>query len=389
LLKAPQLRDILQYVCQRALIDSAVPIKEHEIGCKVLGRKPDFNPNEDNIVRVQISHLRKKLEEYFATDGLDEPIQITIPRGSYVPRFQTKPQAPPEPPRRTAPIVPLLASAVCILAITCLYLFLRPASLSGSRSHPTDSFWVRVFAASQPTEIVVSDTCMVMLQDVLGTDVSAADYAGGRFPENALNRIGDSSLKSALELLMSRQYTSLADLNLSSRLLDLSRQFGANQARIRYARHLNIRDFKTGNFVLVGSRRGIPWVRLFESQMNFLMEEDKDRHSFYFKNKRPRPGESSDYTPVEQNGVTETYSSVAFLPNLGHNGSVLILSGLTMVDTEASGEFLAHKSAFQELSRTLGAEVVRERYFEILLKNRAVAGAAESSQIVTYRAIQP
>src|ERR1017187_6565680 len=86
--KAPQLHDMLLYICQRALTDPAASIKEHEIGCNALGRKADFNPNEDNIVRVQVSNLRKKLEEYFATDGKDEPMRITVPKGAYVPRFE-------------------------------------------------------------------------------------------------------------------------------------------------------------------------------------------------------------------------------------------------------------------------------------------------------------
>src|ERR1019366_10373764 len=90
--KAPQLQDILIYICRRALTDPAASIKEYEIGCNALGRKQDFNPNEDNIVRVQISHLRKKLDEYFATDGKDEPLLITVPKGAYVPRFEPRPE---------------------------------------------------------------------------------------------------------------------------------------------------------------------------------------------------------------------------------------------------------------------------------------------------------
>src|ERR1035441_8143849 len=47
--KAPQLHDMLLYICQRALTHPGASIKEHEIGCNALGRKADFNPNEDNI----------------------------------------------------------------------------------------------------------------------------------------------------------------------------------------------------------------------------------------------------------------------------------------------------------------------------------------------------
>ena len=91
--KAPRLHDILMYLCQRALADPGALIREYEIGCNALGRRPDFNPNEDNIVRVQISHLRKKLDEYYATDGGNEPIWLTIPKGTYVPRFEPKAKA--------------------------------------------------------------------------------------------------------------------------------------------------------------------------------------------------------------------------------------------------------------------------------------------------------
>lgn len=390
--KAPQLRDIFVYLCQRAIADPAAVIKEHEIGCNVLGRKPDFNPNEDNIVRVQISHLRKKLEEYFASDGKDEPVQITIPKGSYLPRFAPKPQEPQLPAAKSRTVaLPVLAAVACVLALACVYLLLRPLSPPGPghRTAGQDPFWSRIFGGAQPAAIVVSDTCMVTLQDVLDDDVTVADYAGGRYQENALNNITDAKLKSALELVASRQYTSLADLNLSSKLIDLSRQFGANQASIRYARHLNVRDFKAGNFIFLGSRRGIPWERLFEPQLNFAMEQDKQTRRFFFRNKAPRPGEQPKYVPIEKSGVLETYSDIALLPNLGNNGAVLILSGLTMADTEAAGELLSRKDIFSELSRILGSEVVRDRYFEILLKTRAVAGAAESSHVVTFRVIQP
>jgi hypothetical protein len=94
--KAGQLREILVYLSRRALSEPGASIREQEIGCNVLGRKPDFNPHEDNIVRVQISHLRKKLNEYFSGEGKDEPLQITIPKGTYIPRFEPKPQAAAE-----------------------------------------------------------------------------------------------------------------------------------------------------------------------------------------------------------------------------------------------------------------------------------------------------
>lgn len=391
--RAPQLKNIFLYVCQRALSDPGAAIKEQEIACSALGRKPDFNPHEDNIVRVQISHLRRKLDEHFASEGKDEPICITIPKGSYVPIFHPKvqPRALLETGRKPL-AVPVLSAATVVLTLLCAVLLFRPVASSAPqvpRAPGPDTFWGRIFGTSQPASVIVSDTCMVMLQDVLDTDVSAADYAASRFPQEALNSLKVSPLRSALQLLISRQYTSLADLTLSEKLLDISRQFGPAPALIRYARHLNIRDFKNGNFVFLGSRRGIPWVQLFEPQLNFTIEEDKVTHRFYFRNKSPRIGEPAAFVPEEKSGSTDTYSDIALLPNLARNGVVLILSGLTMVDTESAGEFLCRKNTNKELSRILTPEVVRDRFFELLLKTRSVAGAASSAQVVAFRAIDP
>jgi hypothetical protein len=409
--KAPQLQDILIYICKRAITDPAATIREFEIGCNALGRKPDFNPHEDNIVRVQISHLRKKLDEYFATDGRDEPVQITVPKGAYVPSFEARTEiaeAPHAVPakvdhglpavagnRRPLSWILVLSVSTGILAITCLYLALRSAA-SHTASEAIapqfprrDPFWSRVFGSGQPAGVVVADTCLVMLQDILHTDISVADYLSRQYPEELLNKVPDRDLRSALRLIAGRQYTSLADINIASRLVELSRDFGGNRAPIRYARHLNIRDFKTQNLVLIGSRRGVPWVQLFESQLNFSFEEDKATHRFYFRSKRPLPGEPATYVPTENGGSAETYADIALLPNLGDSGSVLILSGITMEGAEAAGELVAGKDFSRELTRMIGPQAVRENYFEILLKTRAVAGAARNSQIVTYRLIQP
>ena len=170
--------------------------------------------------------------------------------------------------------------------------------------------------------------------------------------------------------------------------MELSGEFGSNRAPIRFSRHLNIRDFKTENFVLIGSRRAVPWAQLFEPQLNFSFEEDPATHRFHLRNKRPKPGEPAIYVPTEHDGSLESYADIALLPNLGNSGSVLILSGITMEASEAAGELVIGKGFSQQLARMLGPQAVRDRYFEIILKTRAVAGASRSSQIVTYRLIQ-
>jgi Malectin domain len=41
-------------------------------------------------VRVEAHRLRKRLSDYYAIDGVNHPVQITVPPGQYVPRFLVK-----------------------------------------------------------------------------------------------------------------------------------------------------------------------------------------------------------------------------------------------------------------------------------------------------------
>ncbi len=395
--KAIQLQRILIYICDKTLADPSVVIREHDIGCNVLGRRADFNPHEDNIVRVQVSHLRRKLDEYFAAEGRDEPLRISIPKGSYIARFtvqavEAEPPIEPQPvedrpaARRRAWAYLLVPALLTALVLSSGYLvWNRYGAL------PEAPFLSRIFSTGQTTNIVAADTCLVMMQDILDTDISLAQYLSKDFPRNLLQQAPEGPLRSALALISGRQYTSLADINIASKLMELSGRT-KNKASIRYARFLNARDFKTDSFILIGSRRGIPWVELFESQVNFALEEDPETKRYFFRNKAPKPGEALRYAQsIESGSVTETYADIELLPNLGNNGHVLILSGIGMEATEAAGELVSSPRFSEILRRTLGASSSGQSipYFEILLRIRAVAGTPGNSEVLAYRVIQP
>lgn len=100
--KSPKLRAFLQYVCRCAIESEPAAATEQQIGIHVFGRSPGYNPNEDNIVRSQARLLRLKLEHHFAHEGKAEPVVISIPKGRYLPTFDTRYHEPEEPVSRAA-----------------------------------------------------------------------------------------------------------------------------------------------------------------------------------------------------------------------------------------------------------------------------------------------
>src|ERR1700691_3698021 len=92
---APTLQQLFRFLAGRALEAHADEIKEYTIGVEALGRKPDFDPKTDPIVRVQVYRLRQKLKEYYDLEGSRDSILVQIPKGHYLPRFEfTSPAAP-------------------------------------------------------------------------------------------------------------------------------------------------------------------------------------------------------------------------------------------------------------------------------------------------------
>ena len=86
---------LLRYLAEHALDHPGSPLKEYQIATEVFGRSPNFDPQSDSTIRVQAGRLRLKIAEYYASEGANDPIQVEIPKGTYVVSFHRR-----EPRRR-------------------------------------------------------------------------------------------------------------------------------------------------------------------------------------------------------------------------------------------------------------------------------------------------
>jgi TolB-like protein len=76
----------LRFVVDAALQSPEATVKEFDIGIAVYGRRSDYDPQTDPIVRVEAARLRARLREYYETTP-PEVVRIDIPKGRYVPQF--------------------------------------------------------------------------------------------------------------------------------------------------------------------------------------------------------------------------------------------------------------------------------------------------------------
>ncbi|HKD68541.1 MAG TPA: hypothetical protein VKB84_16970 [Candidatus Binataceae bacterium] len=64
-------------------------LTESVIGIEVFGRQPGFDPKQDSTVRTEAGRLRARLAEYYAEDGVGDPVIVDLPKGGYTPAFRS------------------------------------------------------------------------------------------------------------------------------------------------------------------------------------------------------------------------------------------------------------------------------------------------------------
>ncbi|TIX42653.1 MAG: hypothetical protein E5V36_13245, partial [Mesorhizobium sp.] len=86
--RSERARKLLRYLVEREQAGEADRLKGFSIAMDVFGKDGDFDPSTDAVVRVQAGRLRDLLQQYFANEGVAEPVRIAIPRGGYVPSYE-------------------------------------------------------------------------------------------------------------------------------------------------------------------------------------------------------------------------------------------------------------------------------------------------------------
>lgn len=424
--RATQLRAILFYLVRHAVLKPNEPIHESEIAHRVLGRGLNFNPLDDNIVRVQMAHLRKKLDLYFSTDGKDEEVTITIALGTYLPIFTSRarstsaalqnidgaadvPETSGQPAEIILPnrapesletvsathrlswrLVRPVAAVAAILGLTfaCAALWLQNRDLKHSmqamqrayfpwKSSPAvAAFWSGFMDSGLGTDVVMSDAFFKLAEGVTSSSFTLEDYLSRNFVRELMTDEKSPEARAVLSKIAAWSSANTNHLNLARRILSLDPQ--GSKVHLYFARDYRPELIRQDNVILLGSRVTNPWDQLFDSRLNFVARPDSNLNTV-ITNRAPLAGEQASYTRNDSVG----YCVVAYMPNLSGSGKVLLIEGTSVEATEAGGNFLFSENRMENLQKRLNATSFP--YFEVLLKTSQVSGTPLTATIEAVR----
>ena len=81
--QAARSSSFLRFVVEQTLTGQGDRLKGYTIAVEVFERPADFDAQTDPLVRVEAGRLRRRLIEYYADEGRDDPVRLELPRGGY------------------------------------------------------------------------------------------------------------------------------------------------------------------------------------------------------------------------------------------------------------------------------------------------------------------
>lgn len=418
--RSPAMRAFLLYISEHAISGRTDRLKEQTIGTEVLGRRPNYDPADDNIVRVRAHELRGRLERYFTSEGVNEPFIITIPKGAYTPEFvlretgtpeelQPEPQAeepaPPEPktgstvtataatPKLTARQWIVFASVVllaivCSVAITQYVSARKSGTTATALSSPIHDFWAQFFTRpNEELKVVYADTSFALWQDLNNKSLDLGDYLNRKYLDVKGNKLFS---------VVMRRVTSPADMASSVNLANVANQFGGH-AKAQFARDADSEFFHGTNVVLLGSHRSNPWVAIYEPSLNFQLDQDPHSGAPLFRNRSPRDREVAIYgipsafdTQKDEEKTYPSFGVVALLKGCGDHGLTVLVEGLNTQATQAAGDMVTDPHRLGALLKSIGHQPgTTVPAFEALFQITSMPGGYDDPKVIAYRLRAP
>jgi hypothetical protein len=407
--RSARLRDFLLYVGRQSLKEGCPEIHEQEIGAKVFGRPESYDRTSDNIVRVNATELRKRIDSYFALDGAGEPLIFEIPRGGYKPVFHRRlseaagSHAPPvqEPSREVSPAaatqVPagnrrrFLANAIwavvsLALAAACAVLLVQNRSMEAAL-HPWESqpavatFWSGFLDSRRQTDIVLPDDSASVIEDITHKPISLDDYLTRNYVMQIQSSDMSADRKADAEQVFNHNLVTFGAVRAAQAVI--AEIPSTDPHYLTLVRNFTSDQVKRDNVVFIGGQKSVPWDHLFDDQLNFITDYDYAHGVAFVHNRNPKPGEEAVYTISGTANNFVGYATIAYLPNPSRTGNAIILAGADSDATGAAAEFLTSEEQMERFRTSL--HLTHFPYFEVLLKTSRLSGTSFNAELIAYR----
>lgn len=330
-------------------------LKERTLGVDVFERDPQYDTNQDPIVRGTAGEVRKRLAQYYVSIGQHDELRFSLPSGSYVPEVHLMPPVAVSEPLR----VPLaidqprpvkhrrglaylaFGSIAILLAIVSTLVFFH------FHRTPLEKFWAPVLDGYKSILVCMGQPQEYTFRPDTARALNAWYANGGSGEGNKDTPPPFSSVPVGEIIPLWGNTVALADTQGFARLFNLFAKMD-KQADLRGERFVSLSDLRGKPCVLIGAFDNA-WTLSLAGELRFYFDEDPARHAQIIRD-RQNPKQVG-WELVEAwpptNKIKTDYALVTRVQNRTTEKTVVSIAGISQYGTEAAAEFVTNPDYFK------------------------------------------
>ncbi len=366
---------LLQYLVEYALRGETAHPKERTLGREVFGRAPDYDTNDDPVVRTTSSDIRKRIAQYYHDPQHGAELRIDLPPGSYLPEFHLPelplPEAPPGEKVAAPPVipttlsdrwviprkVPIIVAAACLAFGGLRFFWLRtPSSL--------DRFWSPILDRSQTLSVCVP--------------VSLPQRMGDNRPP-MMETLGMPSvgLTDNLALFQILRFLDSRKARLNVKLMSFAFPLASTPSEAPLLPSLA--ELRTGPAIFIGNS---DWSKRLIAPLRFH-ERDDDASDMFWIEDRQNPNMKAWSGKIDQSydSYTTDYAVISrvFDPTTGQ--TIVVVSGLGLHGTAAAAELITDPNSMSQVAAKNSPDWKRKN-LQIVISTRIAGDSWSPPQIL-------
>lgn len=379
-----QNRELLKYLVDASL-DNKV-LDEMTIANEFFCKDNNFNPLEDASVRVYLSQIRKRLSNYYLTEGKNDKIQIDIPKGRYEVRFCKKNEiySRAKKIRLTKTILPvftlLLLSIVIVLWIRYDRLIKKVEIFP--KNNP---IWAEYLADKKPALVVLGDYFFMYID---------RDGDNPRFNvrDPRINSIEDfqeynKRHPDGIYKLKPLRHTYLRPsavwgfLELFSILRSIKSSFF-----IRQASEIDWEDISSHNIIFIGTFKQMYLLKTFLGKMN--IDFSIYPNILYLNNKDGEQVQKFESILIDE---TRQYDDVGLIAKIKgpNNNTIIFITGFHEGSVISGSKAISDPDFPKELLKNHGNKFQSPLHFRCVLKVEGFSMTELNSKIEYFDILSP
>jgi hypothetical protein len=366
---------LLGHIVETALAGSVEHLKERALGCDVFHRQPDYDTNQDSIVRTTAAEIRKRLAQYYLEPGHDQELRISLPAGSYVPEFRAALGASPPVaaagsarPRRHWYWALAVAAPLVLLSVWLAPKF-GPSTLSRFWQPVLGDGAEAVICVGQPSRVYwfQGERTLALNEMMVGTESTA--------PAPAEARQKTSVQLSELRTVGER-YFMAGDVMASMRLAEmLGRE--KKSFRVLGERAATYRDLRGKPLILIGLSNN-KWSLGLVSQLRYYFERHVGVSHYEIRDRQTGQVVAAANAGAQ---AAEEFAIVSRVFDRAIEKTVVVVAGVGERSTGAASEFLTNE-AYLRAAFASAPSGWHKRNIQVVLKTELISGTAGPPTVV-------